>query len=117
MIVESSFKNIKTGEVVFSTYEDNSIAVANADEVKVEASIRIISIMPEVKQRNAMAKGLSLSFVHGADPSLWPRGERVRLASVLRDWAKIERIREVSNALEMLDPIPLDFKDDSYWVF
>lgn len=82
------------------------------DDIKDEASRRIIVLCPEWKQRNLTARAAEL-VKKGQDnwtpeeTSEWESGEAL--------WAKIKHIREKSNEIELMEPIPQDYRDDSYW--
>jgi hypothetical protein len=82
------------------------------DLVKAEAARRILEICPEWKQRNLTAQAAILAKKGEAnwtpeEQAAWGAGEEI--------WAQIAAIRAKSDALEAMDPIPADFKDDSYW--
>lgn len=89
--------------------------VISADEVKAEAERRILAIMPEHKQRNSLALGMEMSMEYGSDPANWPAAEQAIQTQVMTAWAAIKAIRAASNTLEAMDPIPADFRADSYW--
>jgi hypothetical protein len=82
------------------------------DLIKAEAARRILEICPEWKQRNLTAQAAILAKKGEAnwtpeEQAAWDAGEVI--------WAQIAAIRAKSDALEAMDPIPADFKDDSYW--
>lgn len=78
-------------------------------QVKAEANRRIVAIMPEYKQRNAIAFGLEMVLEHGPDPANWPADMQNMNAAVQAQWAAIKLIRQRSDAIEVMDPIPQDF--------
>lgn len=84
-------------------------------QIKVEANRRILAIMPEYKQRNAMAFGLETMMVHGPDPANWPMDLQTMNNTIQAQWTTIKAIRTRSNEIEAMDPIPLDYTDDKYW--
>lgn len=84
-------------------------------EVKAEAERRILAIMPEYQQRNALAMGMEATQTYGADPDNWPEDLKRENAAVQLKWTAIKAVRAASNRLEALDPIPDNFRDDSFW--
>lgn len=84
----------------------------NLGLVKAEAYRRIIAICPEWKQRNLTAQAAQLAKKGEAnwtpeEADAWAAGEAL--------WAQIAAIRAASDTLEAMDPIPVDFADDTYW--
>lgn len=63
----------------------------NARDVKAEARRRILAFAPEWKQLNAIREGDSELF------------------------AKLDAIRAASDALEAMEPIPENYKDNEHW--
>jgi len=97
---------------------DNVLPPAPAPEkndVKAEAARRIEAIMPDYKQRNVLAFGLETVMTYGADPSQWPEPLQQVNAEMQAKWETIKAIRVRSDEIEVMDPIPADFRDDSYW--
>lgn len=87
----------------------------SAHDVKAEANRRIEAIMPSFKQRNALALGMETVMTYGADPANWPEDLQQVNAAMMDKWAIIKAIRIRSDEIEAMDPIPTDFRDDSYW--
>lgn len=85
------------------------------EDVKREAARRIDAIMPDYQQRNALAMGLEATQLHGADPANWPAPLQGLNDSIQAKWSAIKAIRAASNVIEALNPIPLDFAEDSWW--
>jgi hypothetical protein len=85
------------------------------NDVKAEAARRIEAIMPDYKQRNVLAFGLETVMTYGADPSQWPEPLQQVNAEMQAKWETIKAIRVRSDEIEVMDPIPADFRDDSYW--
>lgn len=83
-------------------------------DVKAHAMRRILSIAPEWKQRNlnARATEITLMIAEGQTLDDATQNERATIEAI---WASIAAIRAASDALEALDPIPLDYTDDNYW--
>ena len=86
-----------------------------AAAIKAEAARRILEVMPEYEQRNALAAGLDAIATHGADASTWPAEVKALHAALTDTWTHIQAIRAASDALEALDQIPADFRDDRFW--
>lgn len=86
-----------------------------ADDVRAEAERRILEIMPAHQQRNSLALGMEMSMAHGPDPANWPAEQQAIHAQVMAAWAAIKALRAASNIIEAMDPIPADFRDNSYW--
>lgn len=84
-------------------------------DVKAEAGRRIEAIMPDYKQRNVLAFGLETMMAYGTDPSQWPEPLQQVNADMQAKWEAIKAIRVRSDEIEAMDPIPTDFRDDSYW--
>jgi hypothetical protein len=84
-------------------------------DVKSEAGRRIAVIMPDYKQRNVLAFGLETVMAYGADPSQWPEPLQQVNADMQAKWGAIKAIRVRSDEIEAMDPIPADFRNDSYW--
>ena len=84
----------------------------SVDQVKAEASRRILEIMPEWKQRNTLARATILAEKKREN---WTAEEKAAWDAGEADWARIEAIRAASNEIENKDPIPSDFRKDSYW--
>jgi hypothetical protein len=83
--------------------------------VKAEAARRIEAIMPDYKQRNTLALGMEAVLLHGPDPMNWPPELQAENAAALGLWATIKLIRRKSNEIEQMAPIPVDYRDDSWW--
>ena len=91
------------------------VVVISPAQVKAEAYRRIIRIMPEWKQRNTTAAGLALLLEHGADPANWPSGKADEVAAGVAVFTQIEAIRAASDAIEAMNPVPVDYTDDRHW--
>lgn len=75
-------------------------AMRRADLVaaaKAEAGRRILSILPDYKQRNLLARGLEL---HAKGPATWSEAEQAEWAAGNALWSRIKAIRARSDALE-----------------
>ena len=106
--------NIKTGKV---TVDANFVApdltqTPTIDDVKAEASRRILAIVPMTAQNNLQARAITLLHKGEANWTVdelaeWTAGEAI--------WAQVVAIRTASNVIEALDPIPADYTDDMHW--
>ena len=70
---------------------------ARIDAINAEAGNKIVAVMPEYKQRNALALGLEMATTYGADPASWPSAEQAVYAAASAKWAFIKSIRDASN--------------------
>lgn len=80
--------------------------------IKAEAYRRIIAICPEWKQRNLVAQASILAEKGRAN---WTPEEAAAWAAGEAIWEQIAAIREASDQLEAMDPLPTDFRDEQYW--
>ena len=90
-------------------------APIRSGSVKGEAGRRILAICPEWKQRNHIATDLTYTKVIQGGGTLTTEQESDR-AEMEAVWESIQSIRTKSDEIEVMSPIPADFKDDSYWV-
>lgn len=86
----------------------------NAVDVKTEAQRRIYELYPQWKQANMTARAVEL-LQKGQQN--WTMEEQAEAAALNDSWAWIKHIRQKSNKIEQLDPIPADYQHDSYWDF
>lgn len=97
-----------TPEAVTETWTvTRKSAQSQADAVKAEARRRIVAAFPEWKQANMTARAVELI----RDGDL----EHADMVGLTVAWGWIKSVREASNALEAMSPIPLDYQDDSHW--
>jgi hypothetical protein len=80
--------------------------------VKREASKRILSIAPDYKQRNMLARSVELLRIGEANLTQEQRDEVLAIELI---WETIQMIRARSDAIESMQPIPPDYTDDKYW--
>ncbi len=88
----------------------------DVEEVKEEARRRILALAPDWKQVNLTARAIELQEirrVHGT----WTDAEQEELSVILGVWSQIKAIRTRSDEIEAMDPIPIDFRNSSYWAF
>jgi len=102
----------KNGKIVEVDWAPPSQKI-EPSEVKIEAGRRIISIAPEWKQRNMIARSVEL-FSIGKEN--WSNEEKEEVANIEKVWQLIKQIRLKSNEIETMNPIPEDYKDDKYWL-
>lgn len=86
-----------------------------APGIKAECRRRILLIMTEDQQRNALAAGQAAVMQYGADPANWPPQLQQRQSAIMGAWAEIERLRSRSDKIEAMEPIPTDYTDDDLW--
>jgi len=79
--------------------------------VKAEAENRILSKYPLWKQNNMLALKIDLM----SNPTLTEQ-EQIVLDSINSELQEIQAIRNCSNAIEIMTPIPENYKDNQYWI-
>jgi len=72
--------------------------------IKAEATRRILAIMPETQQRNALALGMEMVTTIGPDPADWPAEVQAIHTAAMAAWTAIKDIRALSNQLEASVP-------------
>lgn len=82
--------------------------------VKAEARRRILARFPEWKQQNMTARGVELQDIWRRVGS-WTAQEQADSEALTAAWAWINGIRDKSDALEAMIPIPIDYTSDQYW--
>jgi len=82
------------------------------DDVKAEAYRRIVTVLPEWKQRNLTAQAAVLAEKGRTN---WTTEELAAWDAGSALWAQVQGIRNASDALEEMDEIPADYRNDSYW--
>lgn len=102
----------KVGDVVMRGWTVEDIP-ATAEGVKNEAYRRIVAIVPEWKQRNLTAQAAQLAEKGRAN---WTAEELAAWNAGQVIWDQVAAIRAKSDALEAMSPIPVDYKDDRWWV-
>lgn len=81
-------------------------------QVKAEAGRRILDRFPLWKQNNMLMRALSLTQKGEAN---WTPEEASEVASLQADQEWILAVREASDVLEAMDPIPDNISDDQWW--
>jgi hypothetical protein len=102
-------------QIITAAQKSEDARASSVSAIKAEANRRIDAIMPDFKQRNVMAFGLETMMAYGADPADWPAPLQAVNAEMQAKWAAIKAIRVRSDEIEAMNPIPADFRDDSYW--
>ena len=87
---------------------------AQVAAVRNESGRRIYTPFPQWRQANYTARAVELvkTQVMGG---LLTEQETAELAQLQAAWDWIKAVREASNALEVMDPIPANYQDDKYW--
>lgn len=107
-----------TGSIGWSVVNDQPVAptvtppAGTAEKVKREAYRRIIAICPKWKQRNLLAQA---SLLNDKGRANWTSGELAAWNAGQAIWTQIKAIRDASDTIEAMDPIPSDFDSDEYW--
>lgn len=83
-----------------------------AGDVKREANRRILSLVPEWRQRNLTARAVELAMIGKAN---WTKTEADEWAAGQAVWDAVKLIRARSDEIEAITPIPADFTNDRYW--
>ena len=105
------FQEVLDDNVIIAAFAPPAITVL---EVKTEAARRILEVAPEWKQRNLTARAAEFALIIGDGGALTAEQEAERAAGQAI-WDAIKIVRAKSDEIEALDPIPADFKNDSYW--
>ena len=84
----------------------------NAADVKAEAMRRILAIVPRWKQRNLNAQAAALAEKGRAS---WTAEDLATWTSGTALWARVKAIREASDHIEIMDPMPADITDPDLW--
>lgn len=85
---------------------------ATPDMVKQEAQRRILSTLPEWKQRNLTARAAELAMIGSSN---WTVEQQAEWEAGQGLWNQIKSIRNMSDTLEAMEPIPPDYQDDRHW--
>lgn len=80
--------------------------------IKSEANARILTVCPQWKQLNLTAQNSALIKKGVAN---WTQEEADAWAASEAVWAQIAEIRNASDALEAMNPLPANYRDDVYW--
>lgn len=93
-------------EVVRVPRDDQILAV------KAEAQRRIFDRFPQWKQANMTARAVEIVRMGEGN---WTPEVKTEADALDGAWAWIKSVRDASNTIEALDPIPSDFSDDARW--
>lgn len=116
------------GVAIWDYIVANSIPVAafaappaTADDVRAEAQRRIIAITGTtdiigclIRQHNAQMRATELTLIQ-AQGGTWTEAEAAEAAALQGLADAIKAIRAASNVLEVMDPIPTNYADNSLW--
>jgi hypothetical protein len=83
-----------------------------AEQIKAEAHRRIVAIIPGWQQRNLTAQAAQLAEKGRAN---WTAEELAAWDAGQAIWDQVKAIREASNLIEAMEPIPTDYADNGYW--
>lgn len=114
LLIAGASSEAEARAILDATAEPGDPAVSPS-AVKAEAERRILAVMPEWKQRNALAAGQAAVMAHGSDPAMWPPELQAEHTAAMAAWAAINAIRASSDVLEAMDPIPADYAADYHW--
>lgn len=98
-----------------------ALPAPSAQDVKAEAQRRIIALTGAtsfeaciIKQMNALMRATELTNKKASGEALTDseRGEALALQSVAD---AIKGVRQKSNEIELLEPIPANYRDDTHW--
>lgn len=110
------FKTVWTGtdweEVPYTESELEVIKQKKIKTIKEIAKSKILSILPEEKQRNLLAQATILSKIKEEN---WTPEQKIAWAQGEITWGKIAAIRMASNIIENMDPLPDNVGDKSLW--
>ena len=81
--------------------------------VKKEARRRILARYPDWKQANMTARGVEL--VNLKTERAWSAEEQAEADALQAAWDWVKSVRSASNAIESMNPIPVDLADDKHW--
>lgn len=87
---------------------------AQIEAVKTECGRRIYTPFPQWKQANLTARATELVNLKIVNGSLSPE-EAAEFAALQDVWDWIKSVRAASDALEAMDPIPLDYCANTHW--
>lgn len=108
-------ETVITTESVTKTYTVERKPIEEQKEaVKAEARRRILVTFPEWKQANMTARAVELQNLYRLNGS-WSPQEQAEQDALQGAWDWIKAVRQFSNTIELMDPIPADFNDDEYW--
>jgi hypothetical protein len=98
--------------IVKTAIPDPEPVPPSVDQVKGEAQRRIYEVYPQWKQANMTARAVELVRKGEAN---WTAQEQAESQALDAAWVWVKSIREKSNTLESMKPIPTDYTNDSYW--
>lgn len=88
-------------------------SAAQSQAVKDEARRRILDRYPDWKQANMTARGVELTLARiGRE---WTGEEEADAIALQAAWDWIKSVRSASDVIEVMSPIPADFRDAKHW--
>jgi len=81
--------------------------------VKAEARRRILARYPDWKQTNMVARSVELMHLKGTKE--WTPAEQAEADALQAAWDWVKAVRSASDVIEVMTPIPADFRDDRHW--
>lgn len=106
---------VEPSRVVISYSVVSRPLVNQKQAVKDEAGRRILARYPEWKQANMTARAVELQDIWRQVGS-WTGTEQAEADAITEAWAWVKSIRQRSNEIEALTPIPDDYDSDARWV-
>ena len=103
--------NLKASGKLISQYVAPEVVVT-VEDIKREASRRILAFLPIHAQNNMMMA--SISLLHKGQAN-WTAEDTAVAAKNLAAESYIKAVRAKSNEIESISPLPEDYADDSRW--
>ena len=108
--VKNSYASLVNGSWIIDWTAKDLIVYPT--QVKAEAGRRIIVLCPDWKQRNMIIRYAELLSKPLESLSVLEQSE---LEEIQKVFAEIVNLRNKSDDLELMNPIPSDYRDDKYW--
>lgn len=99
--------------------DDRAVLALRIKEIKDECAKRINGVLPDHKQRNALAREMELLMLFGPDLEFWPPNASDERQQYRTAWTEIERLRAVSNELEdkaRSGTLEGNLREDALWL-
>lgn len=119
---EANAEQISLAQEIINSW---SVSIFLMEDIRAEARRRILSVFPDWKQSNMIARSVELHRIQAGlmrdanGDLLAPRSltaeELVEENAINAAWTWIKHIRAKSNEIEAMSPMPADYTDDSYW--
>lgn len=101
---------VEPGRVVKRTIGVRRSDAEQKAAVKLEARRRILARFPEWMQTNMVARAVELTR-----KATLTDEEQAEERTLIASWGWIKSVRNASNEIEQMSPIPLDYNDNSRW--